>query len=142
MNMKAIGLNLAVCVLAVFAFAGCESTGGGGMSDEDMIKSLVDDAMAALQAGDIETMMANYADSFESDQGGGIPEMKEFLEGAKEQGFLDDIEIDLTNLAIVVDGTKATAKPIELEGAFGALTSEFDLEKIEGQWQVTYQAQF
>ncbi len=140
--MKAIGLNLAVCVLAVFAFAGCESMGGGGMSDADAIQGLVDDAMAALQAGDIDTMVANYAESFESDQGGGIAEMKEFLEGAKEQGFLDDIEIDMSSLEIVVDGMKATAKPIELEGAFGSLTIEFELEKIDGQWQVTYQAQF
>ena len=141
--MKAIGLNLAVCVLAVFAFTGCESTGGGGgMSDEDAIKGLVDDAMAALKAGDIDTMVANYADSFESDQGGGTAEMKEFLQGAKEQGFLDEIQIDLANLVIAVDGTKASAKPIELEGAFGSLTIEFDLEKIDGRWQVTYQAQF
>ncbi len=140
--MKTIGLKLAVCALAVITFAGCQGGGGGGMSDEEMIKSLVDDAMAALKAQDIDTMVANYASTFESDQGGGIPEMKEFLEGAKEQGFLDDIEIDLTNLAIVVDGAKATAKPIELEGAFGSLTIEFDLEKIDGQWQVTYQAQF
>lgn len=142
--MKAIGLNLAVCALAVFAFAGCESIGGGGgMSDEEMIKSLVDDAMAALQAQDVDTMVANYADSFESDQGGGRAEMKEFLEGAKEQGFLDDIEIDLSNLVITVDGNKATAKPIELEVVgLGSLTLEFDLEKIEGRWQVTYSAQF
>ena len=141
--MKAIGLNLAVCVLAVFAFAGCESVGGGGgMSDEEMIRSLVDDAMAALKAQDIDTMVANYADSFESDQGGGTAEMREFLEGAKEQGFLDDIEIDMSNLVITIDGNKASAKPMELEGAFGSLTIEFDLEKIDGRWMVTYQAQF
>ena len=143
MNMKAIGLNLAVCALAVFAFAGCESIGGGGgMSDEEMIKSLVDDAMAGLKAGDIDTMLVNYADSFEYDQGGGIPEMKEFLVGAKEQGFLDDIEIDLSSMVIMVDGSKASAKPIELEGAFGTLTIEYDLEKLDGKWMVTYQAQF
>ena len=139
--MKAIGLNLAVCALAVIALAGCASVGGGGMSDEEMIRSLVNDAMAALQAQDIDTMVANYADSFESDQGGGKAEMKEFLQGAKEQGFLDDLKIDLDSLIIEVH-TKASAKPIQLEGAFGSLTIEFDLEKIDGQWQVTYQAQF
>ena len=142
--MKAIGLNLAVCALAVFAFAGCESIGGGGgMSDEELIRSLVDDAMAALKAQDIDTMVANYADSFDSDQGGGTAGMKEFLEGAKEGGFLEDIEIDLSNLVVRVDGDKATAKPIELEvAALGSLTLEFDLEKIDGRWQVTYSAQF
>ena len=140
--MKAIGLRLAVCALAVIAFAGCQGGGGGGMSDEEMILGLVDDAMAALKAGDIDTMVANYADTFESDQGGGTAEMKEFLQGAKDQGFLDEIQIDLTNLVITVDGSKASAKPIDLEGAFGSLTIEFDLEKIDGRWMVTYQAQF
>ena len=32
------------------------------MSDEELIKSLVDDAMVALRAGDIDAMMANYAE--------------------------------------------------------------------------------
>ena len=144
MNMKAIGLNLAVCALLVFAFAGCESIGGGGgMSDEEMIRSLVDDAMAGLKAQDIDAMVADYADSFKSDQGGDTAEMKEFLEGAKEQGFLDDIEVDLSSMVITVDGNKATAKPIELEApSIGSLTLEYDLEKIDGRWQVTYSAQF
>ena len=108
-----------------------------------MIRSLVDDAMAGLKAQDIDAMVADYADSFESDQGGGTAEMKEFLEGAKEQGFLDDIEVDLSSMVITVDGNKATAKPIELEApSIGSLTLEYDLEKIDGRWQVTYSAQF
>lgn len=141
--MKAIGLKMGVCALAVVALAGCESIGGGGVSDEQLIQNLIDDAMAGLQAGDIDAMMANYADSFESDQGGGKAEMKEFLEGAKEQGFLDDIGVDMSNLVIAVDGDKASAKPINLEvAALGALTLEFELEKIDGAWQVTYQVQY
>ena len=140
--MKAIGLKMAVCALAVVAFAGCESMGGGGVSDEELIKSLVDDAMAALRAGDIDAMMANYAETFDSDQGGGAEGMKLFLEGAKDAGALDDIQIDLGNLVITVHGNKASAKPIELEGDFGELTVEFDLEKIDGSWMVTYQTQF
>lgn len=140
--MKVLGIKMAVCALAVVAMVGCSTSGGGGMSDEDMIKSLVDDAMAALKAQDIQTMTARYADNFESDQGGGKAEIIEFLEGAQEQGFLDDIEISLENLVITVDGTKGSAKPIDLEGAFGSLTLEFELEKIDGEWMVTYQAQY
>lgn len=141
--MKAIGLKLSVCALAAVAMIGCASDGGGGgMSDEDAIMSIVEDAMTALAAQDIKTMVSAYADSFESDQGGGTAEMVEFLEGAQEQGFLDDIEISLDNLVITVDGTKGSAKPIDLEGAFGTLTLEFELEKIDGTWMVTYQAQY
>jgi hypothetical protein len=141
--MKAMMMKAAMCAMAVVVLAGCATSGGGGgMSDEDAIKALVDSAMAALKAQDIDTMVMNYADTFESDQGGGVAETKEFLVGAKEQGFLDGIEVDTSSMEIAVDGSKASAKPIDLEGAFGALTLEFELEKIDGAWKVTYQSQY
>lgn len=143
--MKAFGMKLALCAMMAMVMVGCAGYGGGGggMSDADAIQSLVDDAMTALKAGDIDAMVANYdAATFESDQGGGVAETKEFLQGAQEQGFLDDIQVDTGNLVIEVDGDSATAKPIDLEGAFGALTLEFELKKIGGAWKVTYQAQY
>ena len=136
--MKA--LKFGVVALALVGLVGC--AGGGGKSDTDLIKELVDQAMAALQAKDIEGMTANYAADFKSDQGGGKAEMVEFLKGAKDQGFLDGIKIDTSKLVITPDGNKATAKPINLEGSFGALTVEFNLEKRDGKWLVTYQAQY
>lgn len=138
--MKAMTLKYGMVALAIVSLVGC--AGGGGQSDDEMIKGIVDQAMAALQAQDIDAMTAFYADDFKSDQGGGKAEMKEFLNGAKEQGFLDDIKVDTANLVITVDGEKATAKPIDLEGAFGALTIEFELAKRDGQWVVTYQSQY
>ncbi len=131
-----------VCALAAFAMVGCASMGGGGMSDEDAISQLIDNAMAALVAQDIDTMVASYADDFESDQGGGVVETKEFLQGAKEQGFLDGIEVSTEAMEIAVDGEAATAGPIDLEGAFGSLSLEFELEKRAGEWVVTYQSQY
>ena len=142
--MKALMMKAAMCAMAVVVLAGCASYGGGGgVSDEDAIQAIVDNAMAALKAQDIDTMVAAYDEAtFESDQGGGIAETKEFLVGAQEQGFLDGIEIDTSSMEIVVDGSKASAKPIDLEGAFGALTLEFELEKINGEWKVVYQSQY
>ena len=133
-------LKLGVVALAIVGMVGC--AGGGGKSDEELIQEIVDLAMAALVAQDIDAMVSAYAEDFTSDQGGGKAEMKEFLNGAKEQGFLDGIQVDLSNLVITIDGEKATAKPIDLEGAFGALTVEFELAKRDGQWLVTYQSQY
>jgi hypothetical protein len=135
-------MKMAVCGLAVVVMAGCASGGGGGASDTDIIQGIINDAMTALKAQDIDAMVSNYSDDFESDQGGGVAEMKEFLSGAQEQGFLDGIEIDMAGTEINVEGEKATAGPIDLEGAFGALTLEFELGKRDGQWQVTYQSQY
>ena len=140
--MKFQWKQFAVVALAVVAMAGCASDGGYGMSDEDVIRGIVQDAMDSLAAGDIDAMMVAYADDFESDQGGGIAETKEFLVGAKEQGFLDDIKYNLESLEITVDGDTAKAGPAELEGVFGALTLEFELTKRDGQWLVTYQSQY
>ncbi len=135
-----IGMKFGVMALALAGLVGC--AGGGGMSDEEMVKGVVDQAMAALMAQDIDGMTANYAEDFKSDQGGGKAETVEFLKGAKEQGFLDGLKIDVSKLVIAVEGEKATAKPIGLEGTFGTLTLEFTMEKREGMWLVTYQAQF
>jgi hypothetical protein len=140
MNMKT-WMKWGVMAVAVVAMAGC-ATYGGGMSDEEAIQKIVDDAMTALQAQDIDAMVMAYSDDFESDQGGGKDETREFLQGAKEQGFLDGIEVDTSNLVIEVNGDTATAKPIDLEGAFGALTLEFELAKRDGAWMVVYQSQY
>lgn len=132
-----------LCAVAVFAVAGCASTGGGkGVSDEDAIKAVIDSVLAGLQAQDIAAMTANYAEDFKSDQGGGKPEMVEFLTGAKDQGFLEGIKVGLDKLTTTIDGEKATVEPIELEGSFGVLTLSFNLEKREGAWVIVYQAQF
>ena len=130
-----------VCMFAAVALTSCAGS-GGGMSDEEMIQKVMDDAMAALVAQDIDAMIASYAEDFKSDQGGGVAETKEFLNGAKEQGFLDGIEVNTETMEIVVDGETATAGPIDLEGAFGSLSLEFELAKREGQWLVTYQSQY
>lgn len=132
-----------VYALTAVVLVGCAGGGGSsGPSDEELIRGIVSDAMAALQAGDIDTMVSRYADDFTSDQGGGVAETKEFLQGAKDQGFLDDIQISLENLEISIDGDKATAEPIELEGAFGALTLSLEFAKRGCGWMVIYQSQY
>lgn len=140
--MKVTWMKWGVCALAVIALAGCASTGGGkGPADEEVIAGLIREAMDALQAGDIDGMTANYSEDFASDQGGDLAATREFLNGIKDQGFLEDLSVSLDNLVITIDGDKATAEPIELEAAFGAVTIGLELEKQGGVWKVTYQTQ-
>ena len=141
--MKAL-LKMSVMAMAMVVMAGCASTGGsgGGASDGDAIKMIVEEMMGALSAQDIDKMMMHYSEDFESDQGGDLAATKEFLVGAKEQGFLDGIEVDQSSSELTVEGDKASVGPIDLEGAFGALTLEFDLEKRNGSWVVVYMAQY
>ena len=117
--------------------------GGPAISMEAApIFEIVSEVMAAVQEQDIEKMVSFYADDFTSDQGGGKPEMQEFLQGAKDQGFLEDIQVIMDDIEIEVDGDKATVDNVELEGAFGVLTLGFELEKRDDKWLVTYQSQY
>ena len=136
------GLHLVLALTVIAALAGCASTGGGGggPSDEEVIQGMLDDVLTALQSKDIDTMVAAYSDDFTSDNGGKDDTIA-FLQGAADQGFLDGLEIDTSAVAIEVDGESATVGPVNLEGAFGALTLSFDLEKRDGQWWITSQSQ-
>lgn len=141
--MKTTGMRWGVCALAVVALAGCAGTGGGsGPSDEEVIGQMIADAMAALQAGDIDKMLVDFAENFSSDQGGDLATQKEFLQGVQDQGFLDDLSVNMDDLEITVTGDKAEAEGIELEGAFGAISLGFEFEKQDGAWKVTYQSQY
>lgn len=115
-----------------------------GLTSEQLtILALVEKGMEALVASDIDAMMEIYAEDFESDQGADKAGQEQFMRDAQAQGFLDGIQFDLTPMEIIVDGDEATAGPIDLEGAFGMLSVEFELEKqADGEWKVTYQSQY
>ena len=132
---------------AILLLAGCASTGGGGgssapppPSDEEVIQGMVAAAMDALAAKDIDALVAAYSDDFSSDNGDKADTIA-FLEGAADQGFLDGLEIDQSGVVISIDGETATAGPVALEGAFGAINLSFELEKRDGKWWVTSQLQ-
>lgn len=115
--------------------------GAGGGGEADTILALVKSTMKLLAGQDLDGMMAVYSEDFSSDQGGKA-DMHEFLIGAKEQGFLDEMEILLDDLAIEVEGDSATVEGIELEGAFGVLTLELELVKNDGNWLISSQTQY
>ena len=140
--MKAL-LKMSVMAMAMVVMAGCASTGGGGgASAGDSIKMIVEEMMGALASQDIDKMMMHYSEDFESDQGGDLAATREFLTAAKEGGLLEGLEVDQSSSETTIEGDKASVGPIDLEGSFGALTLEFDLEKRGGSWIVVYMAQY
>jgi len=137
------------CLLAValvIGAAGCATTGGGGAAqapagptDEEMIQKMMIDVMAALTAKDVDTMVSYYADDFTSDNGDKAATVA-FLQGAKDQGFLDGIVVKTDAMTIAIEGETAQVGPVNLEGAFGALALNFGLAKRDGKWVVVSQA--
>ncbi len=133
---------LGIFALAIMMVAGCASTGGGGgASDSDLITNLLNDYGAALQAEDVAKAMIAFADDFDSDQGLDKAGFQEFLQGAADQGLLEDMEIDQSEMEIVIDGASATAGPLVASGAFPAITFNYKVEKRGGQWLITYSSQ-
>jgi hypothetical protein len=131
----------------ILAMVGCASTAGGGgggaaapkpPTDQELIQAMMIDVMAALTAKDVEKMVSYYADDFTSDNGDKAATTA-FLNGAKEQGFLDGIVVKTDAMQINVEGEKAKVGPVNLEGAFGALGLNFDLAKRDGKWLVVGQ---
>ena len=132
-------MALGVCALGAMALAGCAG-GESGPSDMELITSLITDGTMALAAQDIEKATMHYTDDFEWDQGG-KEEYVDFLTTAKDGGFLEDMEINMADMAVVVDGESGTAGPVVVVGAFGELTLNFMVEKREGMWVITGQSQ-
>ena len=137
-SMKRVS-TLAVCALSAMALVGCAG-GGGGPSDAELIASMINDQTSALLAQDIEKTTMDYADDFTWDQGGKA-EYVDFLNTAKDGGFLEDMTVNMDDLDVVVDGMSATAGPVVASGLFGDLTLNFDLEKRDGKWVVVGQTQ-
>jgi hypothetical protein len=135
-----------VALFVLAALVGCASGGAGGgaaagPSDEELVTALLDKVTASLEAGDIDAMMADYADDFVDTQGQDKAAMTAFLSGAKEQGFLEGMEIDSSGRTIVVEGDTAKVEGVSLSGAFGVLTLGFELAKRDGEWVITQQSQ-
>lgn len=117
-------------------------SGGPSVSAEAQpVLDVVNAVMAKLASQDVDGTMTHYADDFTSDQGGKA-EYQEFLVGAKEQGFLEDMEVLMDDLAIEVDGDSASVEGIEVEGAFGVLTIEFEMKKRGASWIITSMTQY
>ena len=144
-NLTKHTAKLVLLGLALIA-VGCASGGGGaaapaGPSDEEMIQTLITSALDALGEKDIATMTSNFADDLTTNQGQDKEALIQFLNQANEQGFLDGMTIDTSGMTTTIDGDTAEVAGVGLEGAFGALTLGFKLEKRDGQWLVTYQEQ-
>lgn len=146
--MRNLTNHTATIVLLALALVcvGCASGGGGaaapaGPSDEEMIQTLISGALDALAAKDIATMTASFADDLSTNQGQDKEALVQFLNQASEQGFLDGMTIDTSGMTTTIEGDSAEVAGVGLEGAFGALTLGFKLEKRDGQWLVTYQEQ-
>ncbi len=133
--MRKVFVAAFVIVGLVLTMAGCATT--GGKSAEKSIQSTLANWKAAVEKKDVDGILVFYSDKFSSDRGDGKAGLKEFLDNAKQQGYLDGAKIDLSKTTIKIEKDKATATPIGLSGSRGSMTLEMGLQQEAGKvWRI------
>lgn len=131
---KPVITKLGAGVLAVVLLCGCQPA--GGLSDEKLINCTMANFKAALMAQDLDNLMAVYSEDYESTRGHGKEDIREFMERGIDEGFLDDIEVDIEDAKTTIEGDKAQFSPVIMTGRRGPRTTEFTLQKEEDTWRI------
>ena len=132
---KSVILNLSLVVLAAVLVFGCQIT-NHKVSDTDLVSKTMADWKTAMAAKDLDKLMALFSDNYVSSRGSGKDSMRERLAGAIERGFLDNVEVNIENAQITIEGDKATFGPVEFVADRGTMMLEYTLQKENGTWLI------
>ena len=133
---KSVVMNPGVVALAVVVLCGCQIL-GLGPSDEDLINATMAKWKAALVAHDMDKFMQTYSENYRNIEGGDKNSVREFVAGVIEQGYLDNLEVNLEDAQITIEGDMATVAPVELTSDAGTYVLEYNkLQKENGDWLI------
>lgn len=127
--------TMLLLVIAGLFIAGCATT--AKMTPQEAAAKATNDWAEALGTGDIEAIMASFSENFEHSEWGDKAGAKQFLQSALDMGYLDGVEIDLTDAEYAVDGDTVTVYPVDLTSSAGAVTIELVFTKEKGGYMIT-----
>jgi len=135
-----------VCCLGM-AF-GCATSGGAaakapasGGDDKAAVTQTLAQWSGALAGKNIDNIMAFYSDSFKDDEGRDKAGIKELIEGAIANGYLDGAKVDLASAQVSINGDAAVVSPVQLSGDMGAISLSVSLKKETAGWRITGSSQ-
>ena len=131
-TMKNVGTML--CAMALLT-TGCATTTGGA-SDEEQIAQLLAGWKAAVDALDVDAMLAVYSDSYENSQGMDKEALRGMISGAIDQGMMDNMDVIVEGAVTTVTGGSATVSGIVYEFSGGSMEVDFELNKEDGIWRI------
>jgi ketosteroid isomerase-like protein len=136
--MKRTGfVTLAVAVGLATGLCGCATLLGGGPTDEELVAAVIAEWKAGLEAQDVDKMMAPVSEDFQGDEGG-KPELREFMEGAIDQGYIEGAEVILDEAETTIEGATASVVGISVETDMGGAWLDMELKKgADGVWRIT-----
>jgi len=105
---------------------------------KDAVMEIIKKYTDATAAQDVDAMMALVSDDFENYQFGDKEGLKVFMEDAKAQGYLEDLEVEMGDAEIEWEDDTAIVYPIDVFGNFGTVTFEYIISKQDdGSWKIT-----
>ncbi|HIJ70529.1 MAG TPA: SnoaL-like domain-containing protein [Planctomycetes bacterium] len=126
---------ISVIVTAGLLVAGCEMA--GGMSENAKLTAALGQWKTALEEQDLDKMMEPYSEDYEGERGEGREGVRRFLERMMDEGALEDVEMDVSEAEIKINGDKATVGPIVYTGDWGEIEMTRILKKeSDGVWRV------
>ena len=133
---KVVVLSTIILGVASMVVTGCATT-GKGLSDEEQIQAQMQEGIDAIMAKDYDAFGKYVSESFYSSVIGDRDDLLAYLKNADEMGFLDELEVDLSETVITVEGDKGTIDSIMASGSFGYQGLSFDGVKENGVWMIT-----
>lgn len=130
---KIVVLSLALVLVIA---AGCATT-SKSISDEEQIKKQMEEGIANIKAKNYDAFEKTISESFYAGVVGDKEDLLAYLKNADDMGFLDGIEIDVSEAEIVIEGDKGTVSPVYADGGFGSLGLTFEGAKENGVWMIT-----
>jgi len=136
---KSVIMKLGVVVLTAAFIGGCQM----GATDEEQLTAALGQWKAALEAQDLDKMMKPYSDDYEGEDGEGKEGVRQFLSGLMDEGALEDVDMDISEAEINIEGDKATVGPILYAGSWGEIEMMRILKKeADGVWRVVGAEQY
>jgi len=128
-------MSMIVSVISLAA-VGCATT-NNGLTEEEKIAKQMQEGIDNVKAKNYAAFSDNISDSFYASEVGDKDALLSYLKAADEMGFLDDIEIDISDVVITLEGDKGKMSGIMAEGTFGYQGLTFYGAKEKGVWKIT-----
>ena len=134
--MKNLIWTLLACGIIAVMAAGC-ATAPKGPSDEEMVMKRVQECVAAMKAKDFTAFDKFVSNSFSAPAVGDKASFLDMLKMADSMGMADNVEVDLSQAKVVVEGAKCTVTPITASSGAGSITVKGYGAKENGVWMLT-----
>jgi len=133
---KSVVINSYVAILVFFMLCGCQIL-GLGPSDAELIKATMIKWKTSLIAHDVDTLMETYSEKYVNVEGGNKNSVREYVARVIQQGYLDNLEVNLVDAKVTIEGDKATVAPVKLISDAGTYVIEYNkLQKEKGTWLI------